>query len=110
MIVVWDREGKPVNAGDPIVSSKGETWNFKYISRGPVASGRRSCKVVVERWVGSDHQQGEYYHQVFDLRVEEYSQTDCNKLHDVYEAGYHAAVMELAAGEKSTNPYPKVTQ
>jgi hypothetical protein len=71
-IRAWDRDGNLLRPGD-VITSRGEEWIFDYISRGPLRSDGRSCKVCVHRGEGvwPNKQSMEYYHTVFNLRIEE---------------------------------------
>lgn len=67
-IIVTDRNGKTIEAGDPVVSFRGETATFVRVSNTKQVG--KSAKVVV-RWDGTDEDSIPYYETVFDLDVQE---------------------------------------
>lgn len=62
-----------LTAGTPVTSFRGEPAIFQYISRASIPG--KSAKVVVS-WTTADDDHGwEYYAQVFNIRVAEWSET-----------------------------------
>lgn len=70
MFEVRDCRGLPVRRGDTVVSFRGETARFEYVSRGP-SEGRSARVVVTTVPTVSGGLQREYYAGVFDLHVVE---------------------------------------
>lgn len=65
--------GDEVNPGDMITDHRGDIWTFEAVTRGPVESRGRSCKILVSRKCDPDGDCSHYWHPDGIMRTEFYA-------------------------------------
>lgn len=67
--------GEVVNPGELITDHHGDFWTFEAVTRGPVESNGRACKILVSRVCDPDNTNdcSHYWHSDGILRTEFYA-------------------------------------
>lgn len=63
-------DGSVVNAGDTVVSFRGDSFEFVSVTRGAEYNGTAKVEVIKLDSLGGGLYRSEYYDSVFDLTVE----------------------------------------